>query len=108
MENQAHKNVKIKLTPEEMFSVFLECNVTGAPVKEILARHHLKPWHLLEIRKKVKEASLAALSTQGKRKGKKQYVTADQFQSVCRELEQTKDALSAVGHELALLKKRVS
>jgi len=108
LENSVEKTKKVKLTSEEMFNIFLECSVANAPVKQILERYHIKPWQLVEIRKIVKESSLEALSNKGKRKGKKQYVTVEQFQSVCRELEQTKDALSAVGHELALLKKRVS
>ena len=108
MENPVKKREKLKLTPEEMFNIFMECNTANAPVKEILERYHLKPWHLVEIRKKVKSAALESLSVKGKRKGKKQFVTLDQFQSVCKELDQTKDALCAVGHELALLKKRVN
>lgn len=108
MEDLAKKTEKLKLTPEEMFNIFMECNVANAPVKQILERYHLKPWNLVEIRKMIKEASLETLSNKGKRKSKKQYVTLGQFQTVCRELEQTKDALSAVGHELSLLKKRVS
>lgn len=108
MENSVEKKEKIKLTTEEMFNIFLECSVANAPVKQILERYHIKPWHLVEIRKIVKEASLEALSNKGKRKGKKQYITLERFQSVCRELDQTKDALSAVGHELALSKKRVN
>lgn len=108
MENSVKKAERIKLTPEEMFNIFIECSVANAPVKQILERYHLRPWHLVEIRKKIKEASLEALVNKGKRKSRKQYVTFEQFQTVCRELEQTKDALSAVGHELALLKKRVS
>ena len=108
MENSVKKTEKLKLTPEEMFNIFIECSVANAPVKQILERYHLKPWHLVEIRKIVKETSLEALSQKGKRKGKKQYVTLEQFQTVCRELDQTKDALSAVGHELALSKKKVS
>ena len=108
MENSVKKTEKLKLTPEEMFNIFIECSVANAPVKQILERYHLKPWHLVDIRKRVKEVSLEALSNKGKRKKIKQYVTLGQFQTVCRELEQTKDALSAVGHELSLLKKRVS
>lgn len=91
-----------------MFNVFIECSVANAPVKQILERYQLKPWHLVEIRKKIKEASLEALTSKGKRKGRKQFVTLDKFQTVSRELEQAKDALTAVGHELALLKKKVN
>ena len=108
MENPIKKREKLNLTPEEMFNIFMECSVANAPVKDILVRYNLKPWHLVEIRKKIKEASLEALANKGKRRGRKQFVAAEQFQTVCRELEQTKDALSAVGHELALLKKRVN
>jgi len=109
LENSATKKEKVKLTPEEMFNIFLECSTVNAPVKEILERYHLKPWNLVEIRKRIKEASLEALENKGKRRYKsKPPVTFEQFQIVSRELEQTKDALAAVGHELSLLKKRVS
>ena len=73
MENSAKKTGK--LSPEEMFNIFIECSTANAPVKEILERYNLKPWNLVEIRKKIKEASLQALSEKSRRKGKKQYVS---------------------------------
>lgn len=109
MENlTTTKKEKVNLTPEEMFNIFLESSAANAPVKQILERYHIKPWNLVEIRKKIKEASLEALENKGKKRGKSQTVTFEQFQRVNRELEQTKDALAAVGHELSLLKKRVN
>lgn len=96
----------IKLTPEQMFNIYMECNAPGVPVKTILQRHNLKPWDLVAIRKKIKAAALETLSNPGKPGRKQRVVPAQQYQRTVRELQETKDALAAVGHELALLKKR--
>ena len=98
---------RIKLTPEQMFDIYMECNTPGAPVKLILQRHGLVPWDLVAIRKRVKAAAIEALSNPGKRGRKQSVVPVEQLQRVSRELAETKDALAAVGHELSLLKKRV-
>jgi len=100
------KKERIKLTPEQMFNIYMECTAPGAPVKMILQRHGLVPWDLVAIRKKVKAAAIEALSNPGKRGRRQSVVPIEQLQRVSRELSETKDALAAVGHELSLLKKR--
>jgi len=100
------KKERIKLTPEQLFNIYMECNAPGAPVKLILQQHGLVPWDLVAIRKKVKAGAVEALSKPVKRGRKQQVVPVDQYQRVTRELAETKDALAAVGHELSLLKKR--
>jgi hypothetical protein len=102
------KKERVKLTPEQLFNIYLECNAPGAPVKSILERYGLKPWDLVAIRKKVKAAALETLSNSGKPGRRQQVVAVEQYQKVSKELEETKDALAAVGHELSLLKKRTS
>ena len=102
------KKERCSITPEQLFDIYLECNAPGAPVKPILERYGLKPWDLIAIRKKVKAAALEALSHPGKQGRKPQVIAVDQYQKVSKELDQTKDALAAVGHELSLLKKRTS
>jgi len=102
------KKERIKLTPEQLFDLYLECNAPGAPVKVILERYGLRPWDLVAIRKKVKAASLEALTHTGKLGRKQQIVSVEQYQKVSKELDNTKDALAAVGHELSLLKKKTS
>jgi len=106
--NTTQKKERIKPSPEQLYEIYLECNAPGAPAKEILARHNLKPWDLVGIRKKVKAAAIQALSNTGKPGRRQQVVPAEQYQKVSKELSEAKDALSAVGHELALLKKRTS
>ena len=106
MDTINHKKERIKLTPEQLFNVYMECNAPGAPVKLILQRNGLVPWDLVAIRKKIKAAALEALSRPGKPGKKPQVVPAEQYQRVSRQYEETKDALAAVGHELSLLKKR--
>ncbi len=108
MEQPILKKERIKLNPEQLFNVYLECNAPQAPVKTILDRCGLNPWDLVAIRKRVKHAALETLSHPGKQGRKQQIVSVDQHQKVCKELEAVKDALAAVGHELALLKKRTS
>lgn len=98
----------IKLTPEQLFNLYLECNAPGAPVKTILERYGLRTWDLIAIRKKVKAAALETLANPRRRGRKKQVMPVEQYQKVSKELEEAKDALAAVGHELSLLKKRTS
>ena len=104
--NEKSKKERLKLTPEQLYEIYLECNAPRAPAKTILARHGLKPWDLVGIRKKVKAAAVEALANPGKPGRRQQTVSVEQYQQVFKELNETKDALSAVGHELALLKKR--
>lgn len=101
------KKERLKLTPDQLFNIYLECSVPGAPVKTILGRYGLKPWDLVAIRKKVRSGATEALAN-AKPGRKVHLVSAEQFQQVSKELEETKDALAAVGHELSLLKKRVN
>lgn len=106
--NEKSKKERLKLTPEQLYAIYLECNAPSAPVKTILARHGLKPWDLVAIRKKVKTAAMEALANPGKPGRRQQTIPVEQYQKVSKELSDAKDALSAVAHELALLKKRTS
>ncbi len=99
---------RAKLTPEQLYEIYLECNTPGVPVKTIMERAGLRPWDLVAIRRKVKAAAIEALAHPGKQGRKQQIVPVEQYQKVSKELIETKDALAAVGHELALLKKRTS
>ena len=101
------KKERVKLIPEQLFNIYLECTAPGAPVKTILERHGLKPWDMVAIRKKVRSAALEALA-HAKPGRKQQVVAVEQYQQVSKELTETKDALAAVGHELSLLKKRTN
>jgi DNA-directed RNA polymerase subunit H (RpoH/RPB5) len=102
------KKERLKLTPEQLFDVYLECNAPGAPVKPILERYGLRPWDLVAIRKKVKAAAMEALANPGRKGRKHQIIPIEQHQRALKELNETKDALAAVGHELSLLKKRTN
>lgn len=102
------KKERIKLTPEQLFNIYQECSLPGAPVKQILGRYGLKPWDLVAIRKKIKAAALEALSCPAKPGRRQQVIPVEQHMKVSKELEEAKDALAAVGHELSLLKKRVN
>ena len=106
--NTNQKKERIKLSPEQLYDICLECSVPGASIKSILSRHGLKPWDLVTIRKKIKAAALEALANPGKPGRRKKIVSQEQYQQVAKELDEAKDALSAVGHELALLKKRTN
>lgn len=108
MTNKHPKKEKTKLNAEQLYEIYLECNAPNAPVKTILARHGLKPWDLVAIRKKVRSAAMEALSNPGKPGRRQQTISAEEYQKVSKELSDAKDALSAVAHELALLKKRTS
>ena len=102
------KKERVKLTPEQLFNLYLECNAPGAPVKTILERYGLRPWDLIAIRRKVKAAAMETLAHSGKQGRKQQVISIEQYQRISKELNETKDALAAVGHELSLLKKRTS
>jgi|ERR1017187_3679130 hypothetical protein len=99
---------KSKLTPEQLFDIYQECSLPNAPVKSILDRCGLKPWHLIALRKRIKQAALSELSNPSKPGRKKSMVPIENLAQVDKELTQAKDALAAVGHELALLKKKTS
>ena len=64
MENyhELQKKERLKLTPEQLFNIYLECTAPGAPVKTILERYGLKPWDLVAIRKKVRSGAIEALA----------------------------------------------
>ena len=102
------KKERVKLTPEQLFNIYLECSAPGAPVKAILERHGLRPWDMVAIRKRIKAASLEVLANPRKQGRKQQVIPVEQYQRALKELEETKDALATVGHELSLLKKRTS
>ena len=102
------KKERLKLTPEQLFNIYLECNAPGAPVKPILERYGLRPWDLVAIRKRVKLAAMEALANPRKQGRKQQIIPVEQYQRAVKELSETKDALAAVGHELSLLKKRTN
>lgn len=100
---------RVKHTPEELYQIYQECNVPGTPVKLVLQRHGMRPWELSVLRKRAREALLSAFaSPPGRRKNRVDMVPRNKYQSLLYELEETKDALAAVAHELALLKKRVN
>ncbi len=108
-DNQQNNGLKKpKLTPEQLFDIYQECSLPNAPVKAILERCGLKPWHLIALRKRIKQAALSELSNPAKSGRKKSMVPVESLAQVDKELSQTKDALAAVGHELALLKKKMS
>jgi len=102
------KKERIKLTPEQLFNIYLECSAPAAPVKAILERYGLRPWDLVAIRKRVKAAGLEALANPYRQGRKQRVMPVEQYQKISKELEETKDALAAVGHELSLLKKRTN
>jgi len=105
-QNQAIK--KPKLTADQLYLIVQECSVPGAPVKTILERHGLKPWHLISLKKRIKEAVLQELSNPAKRGKKKAVIPVEDVYQLERELSQAKDALTTVGYELSLLKKKTS
>ena len=63
---------------------------------------------MVVIRKKVKAADMEALAHPGKQGRKQQVIPVEQYQRVFKELDEAKDALAAVGHELSLFKKRMN
>lgn len=83
------KRERLKLTPEQLFDIYLECNAPGVPVKPILERYGLRPWDLVAIRKKIKAAALETLARPGKQGRKQQVIAAEQYQKVSKELDET-------------------
>ena len=78
------KKERVKLTPEQLFDIYLECNAPGAPVKTILARYDLRPWDLIAIRKKIRVAAMEALAHPGKQGRKPQVIPVEQYQRVSK------------------------
>lgn len=108
METTIQKKERLKLTPDQMFDVYVETSHANSPVKNILERYGIKPWELVEIRKKVRTGAIQSLSMKGKPGRPMQGVPVEEYNKLGRQLQEAKDAVVAVGHELALLKKRTS
>ena len=99
---------KMKLTADQLYMIYQECSVPGAPVKTILERNGMKPWHLIALKKRIKEAVLTELANPSKRGKKKAVMPVEEVYKLEKELSQTKDALATIGYELTLLKKKTS
>lgn len=108
MTENTNSTRKPKLSAEQLFEIYQECSMPNAPVKTILDKHGLKPWHLLALRKRIKQAAISELTNPAKPGRKKTLVPSEDVEKLDKELTQAKDALAAVGHELALLKKKTS
>jgi len=108
MTENTNNSRKSKLSAEQLFEIYQECSMPNAPVKAILDKHGLKPWHLLALRKRIKQAAISELANPAKPGRRKTLVPSEDVEKLDKELTQAKDALAAVGHELALLKKKTS
>jgi len=108
MTENTNNSRKSKLSAEQLFEIYQECSMPNAPVKTILDKHGLKPWHLLALRKRIKQAAISELTNPAKPGRRKTLVPSEDVEKLDKELTQAKDALAAVGHELALLKKKTS
>jgi len=108
MTENTNNSRKSKLSAEQLFEIYQECSMPNAPVKTILDKHGLKPWHLLALRKRIKQAAISELANPAKPGRRKTLVPSEDVEKLDKELTQAKDALAAVGHELALLKKKTS
>jgi len=49
MTENINSSKKPKLSAEQLFEIYQECSMPNAPVKTILDKHGLKPWHLLKV-----------------------------------------------------------
>lgn len=95
-----------KLRPEEKWQIFMETNVAGAPVGEILRRHGLYASELTKIRQQVESGALKELGRN--RHIKKAPVSYEEHARVTAELAAKEKALAQMGEEYLLLKKRVN
>lgn len=95
-----------KLRPEEKWQIFMETNIAGAPVGEILRRHGLYASELTKIRQQVESGALKELGRN--RHIKKAPVPYEEHVRVKEELAAKEKALAQMGEEYLLLKKRVN
>lgn len=99
---------KQRLSPEQKWQIYLECQKPGAKVGEILRKYGLYSSDLCRIRKIVEAGALDALRHNIPGKKKVATVPTADYHRVKEELDEKEKALAEMSVLFTLLKKKVN
>jgi len=105
MENNGKK--RRRLSAEEKWSIYQECEQSGVKIGEVLRKHGLYSSDLQLIRREVKEAALERLSRSRPGRKKAAVVPVEERDQLKRELEEKEKALAELSVMFTTLKKKV-
>ncbi|KAA6230592.1 helix-turn-helix domain-containing protein [Chlorobium phaeovibrioides] len=104
MENNSRK--RRRLSAEEKWSIYQECEQSGVKIGEVLRKHGLYSSDLQLIRREVKEAALERLSRSRPGRKKAAVVPVEERDQLKRELEEKEKALAELSVMFTTLKKK--
>ena len=102
---QHHKR---RLSAEEKWQIYRECEKPGAPIGEILRKHRLYSSDLQTIRQAVRQGALEGLERSRPGRRKQQTVSKQSYEQLRRELQEKEKALAELSVLFTALKKKVN
>ena len=102
------KKQKRRLSAEEKWEIYQECEKPGAQIGEVLRKRGLYSSDLQSIRRDVKEGALERLSQRKPGRRKVTSVPVEDFEQVKKELAEKEKALAEMSVIFTALKKKVN
>ncbi len=107
MESHGKKQRR-RLSAEEKWNIYQECEKPGIKIGEVLRKHGLYSSDLQLIRREIKEAALERLSRSRPGRQKATVVPVEERDQLKRELEEKEKALVELSVMFTTLKKKVN
>ncbi len=108
MSKDEIKKRKRKLSAEEKWEVYLECEHPGAKIGEVLRKHGLYSSDLQKIRRDVREGALDRLRMSKPGRKKVTHVDIKEHDQLKKELAEKEKALAEMSVIFTTLKKKVN
>jgi len=108
MEHSNGKKRKRRLSAEEKWRIYRECEQPGAKIGEILRKHGLYSSDLQTIRRVVQEGALEGLSQSMPGRKKISTVPKDAYEHLAQDLAEKEKALAELSVLFTSLKKKVN
>ena len=108
MKQNNGKKLKRKLSAEEKWQIYRECEQPGAKIGEIMRKYGLYSSDLQNIRKMVKEASLERLRQSKPGRKRVRTVPVEDYEQLQSELARKEKALAEMTVMFTALKKKVN
>ena len=108
MNQNNGKKVKRKLSAEEKWQIYRECEQPGAKIGEIMRKYGLYSSDLQNIRKMVKESSLERLRQSKPGRKRVRTVPVEDYEQLQSELARKEKALAEMTVMFTALKKKVN
>jgi transposase-like protein len=102
------KKQKRRLSAEEKWEIYQECEKPGAPIGEVLRKQGLYSSDLQNIRRDVREGALDRLRQSKPGRKKVVSVPREDFERLRKELEEKEKALAELSVIFTALKKKVN